>query len=210
MRTFYSLALVLLVVPAYAQKYEIGVHGGGSMYLSREVTAAAGTADAGFKMGFGAGFNLGHNMYERLGGEIRYTYLRNDLKVSSGGTEVKFAGESHVIHYDLLVHTADRQSRVRPYVAFGAGVKQFRGTGDEVAYRPLQNFAIPTKTTEVQPMVSFGGGIKFAISERLVFRADVHDFFTPFPKEVLAPGPGASVGGWLHNIVPTAGITFTF
>jgi hypothetical protein len=210
MRTFYSLALVLLVVPAYAQKYEFGVHGGGSLYSSKEVTTSAGSADAGFKMGFGAGITIGHNMYDRVGGEIRYSYLRNDLKVSSGGNDVKFGAESHAIHYDFLLHTADRSSKVRPYVAFGAGVKQYRGTGEEVAFRPLQNFAIPTKTTEVQPLVSFGGGIKFAISERVLLRADVHDFFTPFPKEVLAPGPGASIGGWLHNIVPTIGITFTF
>lgn len=210
MRTFYSLALVLLTLPAYAQKYEAGFQGGVSFYTTKTATNSRGSADVGFKTGYVAGATLGHNMYDRLGGELRYTMQRNDLKVSSSGTEVKFTGDSHAIHYDFLLHSADRESRIRPYVAFGAGVKYYRGLGKETAYQPLQNFAIPTKTSEVKPLVSFGGGVKIAISERIWFRADVHDYFSPFPSEVLAPGPGTSLKGWIHNIVPTAGITFTF
>ena len=153
MRNYLGLVLVLLATPALAQRYEGGAHGGGSYYFSKSVTAGGASADAGFKFGYAAGASIGHNMYERIGGELRYTYLRNALRVASDGTEVTFGAESHAIHYDLLFHTAPRASRVRPYVAAGAGVKYYRGTGAEVVYRPLQQFAIPTRTHQAEPMV---------------------------------------------------------
>ena len=40
---------------------------------------------------------------------------------------VTFAGQSHAMHYDFLIHASPRGSVIRPYVAFGAGVKFFRG-----------------------------------------------------------------------------------
>jgi hypothetical protein len=210
MRTFYSLALVSMALTAYAQNYEFGAHGGASFYDSTEVTTSSGSADAGFKFGYGAGATLGHDMYERIGGELRYTFLKNDLKVTSSGTEDAFGGQAHALHYDILVHASSRRSRVRPYAAFGGGFKYYRGTGTEMAFRPLEDFAIPTRTSEIQGMISIGGGVKFAVSERVLFRVDVHDYLTPFPKEVLAPAPGASLGGWVHNIVPTVGVAFRF
>jgi hypothetical protein len=216
MRTFYTLLVALLALPAYAQRYEFGVHGGLSNYTTAKVegaraaTAASTTADAGFKNGVAAGFTIGHNMYQKLGGEVRYTYLRNDLKLTSGGQEVTFGGQAHALHYDLLAHFTNFGSRVRPYVAFGGGMKYYRGTGAENAFQPLTNFAILTRTSEIKPLISVGGGVKIAITDKVSFRVDVHDFLTQFPEKVIAPGPGASISGWLHNIVPTAGISFSF
>ncbi len=210
MRTFYTLLAIALAIPAYAQRYEFGLQGGGSFSTKSKVERTGGSADVGVGSGFGVGITLGHNMYNKLGGEVRYTYLRNDLELSAGGQKVKFGGEAHAIHYDFLLHTANYGSKVRPYVAFGAGIKNFRGTGAENAVQPLSNYALLTNTSEVLPLVSFGGGIKFAISKRAMFRIDVHDYFTGVPKKVIAPVPGASLSGWIHNIVPTAGFSFTF
>ena len=215
MRTFYTLTLVLAALPAYAQRYEFGLHGGGSFYTDRTVTAtAAGGATsegkAGFATGFGGGFTLGNSMYDLLGGELRYTYLRNDMKLEGGGQTVKFGGEAHAFHYDLLFHTAKFGSKVRPYIAVGGGAKYYRGIGTENAFQPLSNLAILTKDDEVRPMVSFGGGVKVGISDRVLFRVDVHDLFSQIPTKVITPAPGASLSGWIHNLVPTAGISFTF
>ena len=215
MRTFYTLLLVLAALPAYAQRYEFGLHGGVSIYTDRTVTAASATrgtseGKAGFDNGIAAGLTMGNSMYDLLGGEVRYTYLRNDLKLTGSGQTVAFGGEAHAIHYDLLFHTAKFGSRVRPYIAAGGGAKYYRGTGAENAFQPQSNLAILTRTSEVRPMVSFGGGLKIAISERMLFRVDVHDFFTQIPTKVITPAPGASLSGWIHNFVPTAGISFTF
>jgi hypothetical protein len=59
-------------------------------------------------------------------------------------------------------------------------------------------------------MASVGGGVKVKLTDKLWLRLDVHDYLTQFPKNVIAPNSGSSVGGWLNNIVGTGGITFTF
>jgi hypothetical protein len=210
MRDKLILAAALLSVPALAENYEFGVHGGASIYQTKQISNARGSADAGFSPGWVAGFTLGQNMYSHVSGEVRYGYLRNAMKLTSGGTAAKFGGESHAIHYDFLIHTRDMSSRIRPYVAVGGGVKIYRGTGAEQAFQPLSTIAVLTKTQEPQAMGSFGGGVKVKMSNKTWFRFDVHDYLTPFPKEVITPVTGTKVSGWLNNIVTTAGITFTF
>ncbi len=59
-------------------------------------------------------------------------------------------------------------------------------------------------------MVTFGGGVKYALSPRLSLRVEVRDFLTTFPAKVIAAAPGAHLSGWLHDLVPMIGITFTF
>jgi hypothetical protein len=209
-KTLLPLLAVLAMSPLTAQRFEFGAGGGGSFYTSREVTNARGTADAGFKTGFAATAHVGHNMYNYISGEIRYSYLRNDAKLENGNLSAKFGAESHVVHYDLLFHTAPQRASVRPYISAGGGVKLFRGTGDEVAVQPLGNIALLTRTTDTVPVVSIGAGVKFQISPRYQFRVDVRDYLSPFPKNVITPNAGSEVGGWIHNIVPTAAFVITY
>ena len=42
------------------------------------------------------------------------------------------------------------------------------------------------------------------------FRAEVREFMTPFPKDVITPAPGAKVGRLLHNIVPMVGLSYDY
>lgn len=204
------LAPALLAIPAFAQNYEFFAGGGVSFYDSKTVTNTRGNADAGFKTGWGATAAIGNNMYEHVGGEIRYTFQQNDMKLKSGSTEATFGGQSHAIHYDFLIHGTNKSAAVRPYVAFGGGVKQFRGTGTEVPFQPLSNIALLTKTDEIKGMLSVGGGVKISAGRRIGFRLDVHDYITPFPKDVITPNVGSNVSGWLNNIVATAGINIVF
>ncbi len=210
MRIICFLATVLVALPAFAQKYEFGFNGGVSMYGKKTVTNPRGDAEAGFKTGWVAGFHLGHNMYEYAGGEIRYTFLQNDMKLESGSASASFGAQAHAIHYDFLLHTAGRNASIRPYVAVGAGVKFFKGTGEEQPFQPLSNIALLTKTTDMRPMASIGGGVKAKLTDKIWLRFDVHDYLTSFPKDIIAPAAGSSVSGWINNIVGTGGITFTF
>jgi hypothetical protein len=210
MRINFLLALVFFALPVFAQRYDIGVNGGVSLYGKKIVTNPRGDVDAGFKTGWAAGFSVGQDMYEHIGGEIRYTFLSNGMKLESGSTKATFGGQAHLIHYDFLVHAAGRSASIRPYVAVGAGVKFYRGTGEEQPFQPLSNTAILTKTTDTRPLVSVGGGIKAKMSDKVWLRFDVHDYLTSFPKNVIAPAAGSNVSGWINNIVGTAGITFTF
>lgn len=200
----------LLATLALAQQWELGVSGGLGYSRNPAVTTASGSGKAGFKYGLTAGAVAGHDMYERLSGEMRYLYRVSDLKVTGGGEQASFHGEAHLVHYDVLYHTADRDARVRPFLAGGGGLKVYRGTGGERAYQPASRFALLTRTQELKPLVSAGGGVKVAISESLHLRLEIRDYITPFPKEVVAPAPGARIKGWLHDFVPSVGISVKF
>jgi len=58
--------------------------------------------------------------------------------------------------------------------------------------------------------VSVGAGVKVQISSRFTLRVDIHDYLSPFPDKVIAPALNSTTGGWLNNIVPTVGVSYTF
>lgn len=193
-----------------AQQYEFGGLGGLGFLNGSTVTAPAGTATAGFKPGFAAGILLGHRMYPLLSGEVRYIFRKQDLRLTSGGQEPTFGAQSHIVHYDVLLHTRSGDSHVQPFAAVGGGMKIYRGTGVEAAYQPLGNFAYLTKTQDVRPLISAGGGVKVRVAPRILLRVEFRDYITPFPVKVITPASGAKIKGWVHDIVPMAGISFEF
>jgi len=197
-------------LPAWGQKWEFGVLGGGGFYNSASVKSPAGDGDVGFKNSFAAGAFLGSNMYKLFGGELRYEYLPGDLKVSSGGTQATFNGEAHAIHYDFLFHFAPVETKIRPFVAAGGGVKVYRGTGAATVSQPLQGLALLTNTHETKGLGSVAVGLKAQASRRFALRFEVRDFITPFPRQVIAEAPGAKISGMLHDIVVMGGFAITF
>ena len=214
MRTIAAAASVfLLSVTAMAgagQYYEIGGMAGAGLLNTTTLNGPAGSATAGFKPGPAFGVLIGNQMYSRLSGEVRYLYQMSDLKLDSGGAEATFGGRTHLIHYDLIYRLSGRESKVKVFVAGGAGVKIFQGTGTEAAYQPLSNFAYLTKTRQVEPMASAGGGVKVPLGPHTFLRMEVRDYLSPFPGNVITPAPRVSGGGWLHDIVPTVGVSYLF
>jgi hypothetical protein len=213
MKHFASVMFFTLLASApaaLAQRWEVGVAGGGSFYTQQTFKNAAASANAGLANGFAASAWLGNNGSNLFGGELRYDYERSDLKLSSGGTSVNFGGQTNAIHYDFLLHFTPSESHVRPFVAAGAGVKVYSGTGTEQAFQPLSNVALLTKTSELKALVSVGGGVKISLAKNAMLRLEVHDFLTPFPKNVIAPAQGSTFGGWLSDFVAQAGISFAF
>ena len=207
----HSLLFLTAAAGAFAQQWEIGGNVGGSFLPGVSVTAPAGSATTGFKSGIAAGAWIGQRISRHIGGEIRYNFMQSNLKLESGGTSTDFGGQTHAIYYDILFHTGSaKESRAQIYGAVGGGMKIFRGTGTEAAFQPLSQFAYLTKTQEVKPMLSFGGGVKFKLAQRMAMRVEVRDFLTPFPKSVITPAPGATIGSMLHNIVPMVGISYEY
>jgi hypothetical protein len=194
---------------AMAQKWEFGGGVGGGFYTSQDVSAPGGSASAKVQSNVAAGFWLANNGGSRWGGEARYDYQRGDLQVSSGGTQATFGAETHALHYDVIWHGAPPGSKVRPFIAAGGGIKVYRGTGAEVVFQPLSNFALLTKARDMTGLVSLGAGFKVQMSPHVQLRFDFHDYLTPFPKHVIVPNTGARVGGWLQDFVPMVGLSFT-
>lgn len=205
------LTVIGVVSPSIAsgQQWEVGAVGGGAFYIDRSVRAASGASgQVGYEPGFVAGGFIAHSQPGRWGGEIRYLFEKADMRLSSGATKYTFGARSHMIHYDLVVHANSGEDRVRPFLAFGGGLKGYFGTGAERAVQPLNNLAILSQSAQWQPMLSLGGGIKWRIGERVIVRAEVRDYITRLPKDVLLPSPGSSLSGWQHDIVPMFGISY--
>lgn len=201
----------VLVPSALAQSWEVGGGVGGGFYTSQDVTTSTGSASAKLQTGLAGGAWLGNNLSGHWSGELRYEYQMGGLSLSSGGTNVTFGAHTQQFHYDVMWHATPSESRIRPYVSVGAGVKLYNGTGAQMAYQPLSNYALLTQQQDLTPLVSAGGGIKFQISQHVQFRVDVHDYLTPFPKNVITPNIGAKIGGWgwLQDFVPMVGISYT-
>jgi hypothetical protein len=193
-----------------AQKWELGVLGGGAMTLDRPVQRGNASADAGLKTSYTFGFIAGRDSTNHVGGEVRYLYRDGDLKLTSGSDKATFAGHVHTLHYDLIVHTKGRESRIRPYFAIGGGVRFYRGTGRETAFQPLSRFVLLSRTSELKPVISAGGGVRISIRDWADLRFDVRDYITPFPKKVIAPHPQATLTGWLHDITPSVAFSVRF
>jgi hypothetical protein len=207
-----TLVPLWLLIPAglLAQnRFELGGLALVTAYRSADVQNGPAVGSVGFQPGPSAGGFLGQNLGEHFGGEIRYVFAQNDLKLSAGGAQTTFAGRSHIVNYDLLVYTAGRQARIRPYAAFGGGLKRYQGTGTEQPFQPLSNLALLTKTSETLPTADFGGGVKVRLGESASLRFEFRDYITEVPR-IFTPSPGAKISGLLHQWLPAVGISWTF
>jgi hypothetical protein len=205
-----TLALLFAGLGA-AQEWEVGGMASYGFYHNAEATNPTGSAVAGFSPGAAFGALVGYSTSSALSGEFRYAFEMSNLKLSSNGTSASFNGVAHVIGYDLILHPRYRhEMKIQPFLAVGGGMKLYRGTGSEQAYQPLENFALLTKTQQVEPMISFGGGIKVALSQHVMLRAEVRDYVTPFPANVIAPVSPTKINGWLNDFVPMIGVSYIF
>lgn len=186
----------------------MGGGAGAAVYPSVSLYRNGAEAKAGFKTSAAfAVFGI-QNMYEHVGGEIRYTFQFTDAKVTFGGVEAAFPAQTHAFSYSVLVFMTRRDAAVRPYVLAGGGGKVYWGTGEQQAAAPPNaEFAILTQTSQIVGMATFGGGLSIRVSDRVRLMFDLRDDLTPFPKDVTAPVPGTREDGWLHSIVPTVNIS---
>ncbi|MCU1340086.1 MAG: hypothetical protein JWO19_5667 [Bryobacterales bacterium] len=208
-----KLALTCLLAAgiASAQEWEIGVLGGYGYAPHLTVNRGNASANTGIRHGAVVGVFAGEDMYNYWSGEIRYQYRFSNLKLSSGNIEApSFDAHTHIITADFLGHFRPRGSRVRPFIGFGGGAKIMVGTGIESAAQPLGNFAALTATHEVLPVADIGAGIKMDIRKYLRFRVEMRDYISPAPSKVIAPAPGASLGGVLNDIQGMVGFSLTW
>src|SRR5262249_52510036 len=148
----WCLMLALPAAVAFAQqeghRWYVGAVGGYGFSNDLTVKGPAGSATTGLHSGGAVGAFGGEEAYNYFGGEARYLYRYGDLKLSSGGTSTRFGAHEHVAEGTILAHFRPRESRVRPFIAFGGGIKVLQGTGRESAAQPLGRFAALTATRE--------------------------------------------------------------
>ena len=207
----FVLACGLMAGVAHAQEWEVGAIGGYG-YNTPDFTVKSGsaTASAGFATGGVVGVFGGGDTYNYWSGEARYLYRYSNAKLSSGSTTVDFGAHTHIANADILAHFRPRESRIRPFIAFGGGVKVLVGTGAESAAQPLGRLAALTATQETLPVGDVGFGVKVAVTKSLRFRFEVQDFISPTPSKVIAAAPGASASGILNDIVGSVAVSYTW
>ena len=208
-RLFAVCSAAAMLPAAMAQKWEFGVGAGAGLYTPQDVSLpGADSASAKFKTNVAVSTWVGQNMGDRWGGELRYSYGLGDARLKQGSTEATFGAETHTINYSFLYYTRPSESTTRPFFDAGAGIKFYRGTGTEAVNQPLFQYALLTKAGDLTAMFSVGGGIKKKLGTHAWLRLDVHDYMSPFPKQVITPNFGANVSGWMHDIVPMVAIGF--
>jgi hypothetical protein len=200
----------LLAGSVAAQSWEVGAIGGYAFSPSLNVTGPAGRADTGFRSGAVVGVFGGEEMAGYWGGEARYLYRFSDLKLSSGSTSVRFGAHTHIAEGNFLLHFRRRETRLRPFLAFGGGVKIIQGTGLESASQPLGRLAALTATRELIPVAGVGFGFKLNVRDHLRFRFEGRDYIGPSPDKVIAPSPGATLGGVLHDFMGLVSVSYTW
>lgn len=205
-----SIFVMSAATAAFAQQWEFGASGGVSLPINVSANGAAGNATAGFAPGPTFGVFFGQNLYHSFSGEIHYEIMQSDLHLSGNGQSASFDGVAHAIHYDLVFHTNRKESRTQYFGAVGGGVKLYRGTGAEQAFQPLSQFGYFTKTQSIKPLLTIGAGLNYRLTPKVFLRAEVRDFITPFPTQILTPAPGVKFGSVLNDIMPMVGISYLF
>lgn len=206
-----ALTALLAAGVACAQEWEIGAIGGYGYAPHLTVSNKTGSANTGIRHGAVAGVFAGEDMYDYWSGEIRYLYRFDDLKLSSGNIKAPdFSAHTHIVTADFLGHFRPRASHMRPFIAFGGGAKIMVGSGIESAAQPLGNFAALTATHEILPVADIGAGFKLNLRKNLRLRVEMRDYISPVPNRVIAPAPGASLGGVLNDIQGMVGFSVTW
>jgi hypothetical protein len=188
--------------------WEVGVLGGFGWTNSLTAKGPTASATTGLHPGAVIGAFGGEDMYDHLSGEARYLYRFSDLKLSSGGTSVDFGGHMHIAEGAFLYQFTRRGSHIRPFFAFGGGIKVLQGTGRESAVQPLGRFAALTATREVLPTADVGFGFKVNLREHLRLRIEVRDYISGTPGKVIAPAPGVSISGAMNDVTGLVGFSY--
>lgn len=209
-RSFLLLLLAGCLAPSWAQSWSIGGAGGFGVYKDATITNPTGLAKAGFGPRISLSAVLSQDIFNHFGGELRYAFLDGDSELKSGGRQANLDAAAHAVHYDFLAYANGPLARLRPFAALGGGIKYYTGTGHEDPFQPLSDFALLSHANQVEGLISVGGGVKAQVSQHWVVRLDFRDYATPFPNKVIAPAPGATVHGWLHDFVIMAGVDWKF
>lgn len=210
-RTLVVCASLAALPAAWGQKWEIGGAVGGAFYTSSDISAPTGpgSASASIETRVTGSVWLGNDSAGHWSGELRYDYGMGDLHLKQGSTSASFGAHSQAIHYDILWNFLGNEAAIQPFVGAGAGIKIYQGTGTQVVYQPLSNIALLTQAQDLTPMASAAAGIKFKLMPHVSLRLDIHDYITPFPKQVITPVSGKTPA-WLQDFVPSAGFSFVF
>jgi hypothetical protein len=201
---------ILLSCSCAAQRWEIGGLGGFAWYQNATITSPTGSVEAGFTPKFAMGVDFGENMYKYIGGEVRWMLIFGQPLLRMHGIQANARGYTNLVNYDLLIHTAREEAKIRPFFAAGAGIKVYSATDRINPAQPLREFAVLRRVNQTEPLISVGGGLKYVVHKHVQLRVDFRTYMTPTPDELFRRTLVSTIHGWVYNFVPTAGLSYLF
>jgi hypothetical protein len=210
-RTLFFLSLAFSPV-CFSQQWEVGGTGGYAWSLNPSISnpLTPFSAEAGLPGRVAVGAIFGQNMYNYIGGELRYLYRSGGPQLQSLGTTASATGYSNAITYDFMFHMRPRDVRFRPFVSAGAGIQVYTGTGNATLGQPLLGYALLRPCTQVEPAIDLSAGAKWTFRKHVQLRAEFRAYMTPLPNEVLRPTAASAIHGWIFELIPQAGISYVF
>ena len=204
------VVLVLLASGAFAQQYEIGATLGYGFYRNGTIYSASGTADAGIRNRFAAGIILGDEFSDYVSAEFDYLYHDGHPFLRAPGAKADIQGNSDALTCQLLFHFKKREHRWRPFLAGGAGAKEYVVAGPAPFPQPIPQIASLTTNDVWKVVFSAGGGVKIHLIPHMLLRAEFRDYLTTFPRQEIVPAPHNTARGIFEQFTPLFGVSYTF
>jgi opacity protein-like surface antigen len=204
------LAMLVFSGAAFAQQYEIGADIGYGLYRNGTIFSDSGTAQAGIRNRFAAGIILGDEFSNYVSAEFRYLYHDGHPFLQAPGAKSDIQGQSDALTGELLFHFKTRERRLRPFLAGGAGAKDYIIAGPEPFPQPVPQIGSLIANDVWKVVFSVGGGVKFRLIPHLVLRAEFRDYLTTFPRQQIVPAAHNTARGVFEQFTPLFGLTYTF
>lgn len=207
---FGGMAFAFLGGAAEAQPYEVGANIGYGIYRDGTIYSSEGTAQAGIRNRFAAGIVLGNDFADYVSAEFRYLYQDGHPYLEAPGVRTDIQGNSDALTIDFLFHFQKRERRLRPFLAGGAGAKEYIVAGPAPYPQPIPQIASLTTNDVWKTAFSVGGGIKFRVIDHMLLRVEFRDYITTFPRQEIVPAPHNTARGIFEQFTPLFGVSYTF
>ena len=204
------LAGLVFTAAAFAQTYEIGAGIGYGFYRNGTIFSASETANVGIRNRFVAGIDLGYEFSEYVSEEFAYLYDDGHPFLQAPGVKSDIQGQSHALTLEFLFHFKPRSHRFRPFVAGGAGGKDYEIAGPAPLIQPAPQIASLTTNDVWKVVFSAGGGAQYLLRSHMLLRAEFRDYLTTFPRQQIVPAPHNTARGIFEQFTPLFAISYAF
>jgi len=199
----------LFAATAFAQQCEIGADIGYGFYRNGTIYSDVGSAKAGIRNRFAAGIIVGRDFSKFISAEFDYLYHDGHPFLEAPGVRADIQGQSHALTGELLFYFKTREHRWRPFLAGGAGAKDYVIAGPEPFPQPIPQIASLTTNDVWKTVFAVGGGVKFRLRPHMLIRMEFRDYLTTFPRQQIVPDPHNTARGIFEQFTPLFGLSYS-
>jgi len=204
------LAGIVFSVSLFGQQYEAGANIGYGIYRNGSIYSAAGSVQAGIRNRFAAGIDLGYEFSDYVSAQFCYLYHDGHPFLQGSGVKADIQGQSTALTIEALFHFKPRRDRLRPFIAGGAGAKDYVIAGPEPFPQPIPQIASLTTNDVWKTAFSVGGGVQYRWRPHVLLRGEFRDYLTTFPRQQIVPAPHNTARGVFEQFTPLFGASYEF